>query len=700
MTKDAVSDLIELAVTEVGGRLPQRLDDFNDLAQRLLADARCLMPLESDLHVFARSVEAQRKHLRHETVLLSRVGLCVAQESGLATVAAQFKFLLARASLIINYHIEDLSIPNVESFINEDGATVSWDQLVQARLALAKAYRNIGKLDTALDYYRSSLSEEANRGNQLSVANHKFLIAKLLGNYYRQPTRCIEQLTSVAEELEFVPVSAERDRILARCFDEMANIYRKFLSDTQQAEHFYAKAISLCQRQMNSASLGRVLSHLGLLYWEIGRLTEGRDLLRQGLDLTVSELGQERGVGIRLGQLALLEAHVEHPNIAPATVALVDRGLEINRDHNDFRSEAKNLQHKAEILQMRGDIYEARRALEQGRDLAGHHGLRNLEAAACINLGDIMRDDFRQFDVAHRLYKVAFELINADWERIFEIPPDPSMRSHPEETERMLHTQIAKYEADIKRVTDRLIQSLQSGAKALMEREREVLVSAVHRLRSPLTGLRGTIDAIANDTASGTLRDDLIEDARSSLEKIENRIQSFLDAATVGDSELRRLTPVALNELIEDIVRIAAADFRDVSLDATLQLAIDQKVVELDAGGLEVILKEIVNNACEASMGGGRRVLVVSELTNGSCEEDRASNEPKLGISVHDNGPGIVDGMLAHMFEPLSSTKPNGRGIGLNLSKRLCDRMGGEIRVDRFESWTIFSVFIPVALRK
>ena len=96
----------------------------------------------------------------------------------------------------------------------------------------------------------------------------------------------------------------------------------------------------------------------------------------------------------------------------------------------------------------------------------------------------------------------------------------------------------------------------------------------------------------------------------------------------------------------------------------------------------------------------GSRSFNVLDGANSLSGPSRRSSQPQLAISISDNGPGVAEGFLAYIFEPLTTTKPNGRGIGLNLSRRLSESVGGDIRVDRQDGETVFTIIMPFELSK
>jgi signal transduction histidine kinase len=73
------------------------------------------------------------------------------------------------------------------------------------------------------------------------------------------------------------------------------------------------------------------------------------------------------------------------------------------------------------------------------------------------------------------------------------------------------------------------------------------------------------------------------------------------------------------------------------------------------------------------------------------------SNDGKLvGVSIHDNGPGISAEHLSHIFEPLYTTKEKGLGLGLSISYDIVHKHGGQITVESLPGQgTRFTVWLP-----
>jgi len=86
-----------------------------------------------------------------------------------------------------------------------------------------------------------------------------------------------------------------------------------------------------------------------------------------------------------------------------------------------------------------------------------------------------------------------------------------------------------------------------------------------------------------------------------------------------------------------------------------------------DPDGLRQVLQNLISNAVAATPDGG-------EIEVGSRVE-----AGRLRLTVVDSGPGIPEKDVERIFEPLYTTKPEGLGLGLTISRTIVERLGGSI---------------------
>ena len=110
--------------------------------------------------------------------------------------------------------------------------------------------------------------------------------------------------------------------------------------------------------------------------------------------------------------------------------------------------------------------------------------------------------------------------------------------------------------------------------------------------------------------------------------------------------------------------------------------------VDVDPTQLRQIVLNLLKNAADAMTSGGT-VRVVSRKTD-SCYE----------LEVADDGPGISESVRLRLFEPFSSTKPKGLGVGLYLSRRLAQEHGGELTYLPGEAGARFTLRLPLSAQQ
>ncbi|MBA2689528.1 MAG: HDOD domain-containing protein, partial [Burkholderiales bacterium] len=148
---------------------------------------------------------------------------------------------------------------------------------------------------------------------------------------------------------------------------------------------------------------------------------------------------------------------------------------------------------------------------------------------------------------------------------------------------------------------------------------------------------------------------------------------------------------VNVNLLIFDLVRITDEPLfiRDnIRLKTELDHAI--KSLRLDRGKLKQVLVNLIKNAAEAMQRGG-------EIVISTHDEVKVEGSSYVQIAVTDNGPGIPAEILAHLFEPVTSTKGAEHfGLGLSIVNTLVNELGGLIRCSSDnKNGTRFEILLP-----
>jgi PAS domain S-box-containing protein len=184
----------------------------------------------------------------------------------------------------------------------------------------------------------------------------------------------------------------------------------------------------------------------------------------------------------------------------------------------------------------------------------------------------------------------------------------------------------------------------------------------------------------------------------ASLERIEAAMRSAEDCALRAGEIIRRvrqqvsrgdskITTTATGSLIHDACAIALINAHELSIDLVVNLDPEVATVHVDSIQAQQVIINLLRNAVEAVSGGVERKIVVStRLENGFC-----------ALAVDDTGPGVNAAIAARLFEPFESSKANGMGIGLSISRTIVESHGGKIEYTASAlGGACFTVLLPI----
>lgn len=209
----------------------------------------------------------------------------------------------------------------------------------------------------------------------------------------------------------------------------------------------------------------------------------------------------------------------------------------------------------------------------------------------------------------------------------------------------------------------------------------EFLANMSHEIRTPLNGILGFTNLLQKSELSPRQQDYLttIQKSAESLLGIINEILDF-SKIEAGKLVLENL-PFNLRDLIQDALTMLAPAAHEKQLELVSLVYRDTPIqLQGDPQRLKQILTNLVGNAIKFTQGG--TVAVRAML------EDESDDRAQLRISVQDTGIGLSEEDQQALFKAFSqadnslSRQAGGTGLGLVISKRLIEQMGGEIGVD------------------
>ncbi len=218
----------------------------------------------------------------------------------------------------------------------------------------------------------------------------------------------------------------------------------------------------------------------------------------------------------------------------------------------------------------------------------------------------------------------------------------------------------------------------------------EMASTLAHELNQPLSaianyvqGCRRMLDKVDEEYAN-RMRGALDETAKQAL-RAGDIIRHLREFVTRGETDKG---PEDINHLVEEAGALALVGSRERGIKSVFDFGSDSSIVVADRVQIQQVLINLMRNAMEAMRDSPEKQLIV---------RTRHVSPDWLQVEVEDTGPGIADEVAPQLFQPFVTTKPNGMGIGLSISRRIIELHGGELTVTRnMSGGATFSFSLPM----
>ncbi|MCJ7842448.1 HAMP domain-containing histidine kinase [Lederbergia sp. NSJ-179] len=190
-----------------------------------------------------------------------------------------------------------------------------------------------------------------------------------------------------------------------------------------------------------------------------------------------------------------------------------------------------------------------------------------------------------------------------------------------------------------------------------------------HEIRNPLTSIIGFTQFLEQDKTVKT--DPKISQYLSIIKdealRMESLIQELLVLATT-DFQKDHLSIIDVKCMVEKTVAIfeMQPEYESVRFETDL---LDEVYITGNESRFEQLLVNLMNNAIEASKG---ECIIHTRLK----KEDK-----DVWILITDNGTGIPEDLIEHLFSPFFTTKEAGTGVGLPICKAIVETLNGELSI-------------------
>jgi C4-dicarboxylate-specific signal transduction histidine kinase len=272
--------------------------------------------------------------------------------------------------------------------------------------------------------------------------------------------------------------------------------------------------------------------------------------------------------------------------------------------------------------------------------------------------------------------------------------------THTDITERVraaerLESLVAERTAELRHTEQAL-----RDAVSRLEREMEnklvnidaIMASIAHEIRQPLAGATTNASAARRWLAKVPADTD---EVRACLDRITDdcgRADEVFDSirSLFRRGEQKR-EPVDVNHVVREVLRSSRPELLDCSVTVHAELSSDLPFIEAHQSQLHQVIYNLVQNAIEAMGGMIDRDRVLEVKTN-------MQSQSAIIVAVKDTGPGLDPKRMDNVFDAFVTTKSNGIGLGLAISRMIVERHGGKLSaVSEGKSGALFQVVLPIS---
>jgi PAS domain S-box-containing protein len=239
------------------------------------------------------------------------------------------------------------------------------------------------------------------------------------------------------------------------------------------------------------------------------------------------------------------------------------------------------------------------------------------------------------------------------------------------------------------------LQQAKAVAESASRTKSDFLASMSHEIRTPMNAIMGIADLLAKTSLSPE-QDKYVQIFRRAGDNLLNLINDILDLSKVESSQLElERTGFSLNDHLEKVMEMVAARAHEKGLAMVYEIA---PSVPNDLVGDPTRLRQVLLNL----LGNAIKFTESGEVTLRVAPDANPSVPTALRFTVSDTGIGIASEKLGRVFERFTQADSSttrrfgGSGLGLTISRRLVELMGGHIWVEsEVGTGSMFAFAVP-----
>jgi PAS domain S-box-containing protein len=268
----------------------------------------------------------------------------------------------------------------------------------------------------------------------------------------------------------------------------------------------------------------------------------------------------------------------------------------------------------------------------------------------------------------------------------------------PIKNEKGKTTHLLSVKEDItkRKQTEAELKNAKDKAEEANRLKSNFLANMSHELRTPMTGILGFAELMFNELKEPELKEMSGMILKGGL-RLTDTLNSILDLSNIEANKIEiKRQDKNIVELIRDSVKLFELSAKQKGIVVKFLPDNDTPKANIDERLFIQVMNNLINNAIKFTEEGEIKVL---------CSKQETENGDFISIKVKDTGIGILPKDIEKIFEPFRQVseglnrKYEGTGLGLTISKKFVEIMGGQLTVDsEISKGSVFTVLLPICI--
>ncbi len=225
----------------------------------------------------------------------------------------------------------------------------------------------------------------------------------------------------------------------------------------------------------------------------------------------------------------------------------------------------------------------------------------------------------------------------------------------------------------------------------------QLAASIAHEINSPLQGITALLSVIRMRHEEDEELLNKLDLIKNAFVSIRNTVRNLIDLNRPGKEKKQ---PMDVNQVIENTVALMFSHLKKNMVNIKLNLADKTTIINASPQQIGQVIMNLVNNAVEAIVHAPefKEKLKDSASIGGQIVIDTDYRDEEIAIRVKDNGPGIAENDLEHIFDPFfTSKKKMGMGVGLSICHGIIEDHEGTITArNSADGGAEFTITLPL----